>query len=78
MFTTIFRKSLFTIRSEVHADVKKKALCWTRYMSDNDVCWTRGRSQKKQASPFFRTFWFSGNRCSHIEGARHIAIPEVA
>lgn len=53
MFTTIFRKSLFTIRSEVHADVKKKALCLTRYMSDNDVCWTRGRSQKKQASSFF-------------------------
>ena len=53
MFTTIFRKSLFTIRSEVHADVKKKALCWTRYMSDNDICWTRGQSQKKQASFFY-------------------------
>ena len=41
--------------SEVNADVKKKALCWTRYMSDNDVCWTRGQSQKKRIlyTPFF-------------------------
>ena len=65
------------IMSEVNANVKKKVLCWTRYMSDNDVCWTRGQGQKKRVS-FFRTFWFCGNRCSHIEGARHIVIPEVS
>ena len=45
--------------SEVNADVKKKALCWTRYMSDNDVCWTRGQGQKKRVS-FLGRFGFVG------------------
>ena len=54
-----FRKSLFTIRSEVKADVKKKALCWTRCMSDNDVCWTRRQGQKKRVS-FLGRFGFLG------------------
>ena len=45
--------------SEVNADVKKKALCWTRYMSDNDVCWTWGQSQKKRVS-FLGRFGFVG------------------
>ena len=40
--------------SEVNVDVKKRALCWTRYMSDNNVCWTRGQGQKKRVSFFGR------------------------
>ena len=40
--------------SEVNVDVKKRALCWTRYMSDNNVCWTLGQGQKKRVSFFGR------------------------
>ena len=50
---------MFTIRSGVNADIKKKALCWTRYMSDNDVWWTRGQGQKKRVS-FLGRFGFVG------------------
>jgi hypothetical protein len=45
--------------SEVNVDVKKKALCWTRCMSDNEVCWTRGQGQKKRVS-FLGRFRFVG------------------
>ena len=62
--------------SEVNVDVKKRALCWTRYMSDNMFVGP-GDKAKRNGYPFW-TYCFIGNRCSHIEGARHIAIPEVS
>ena len=61
--------------SEVTADMKKKALCWTRYMSDSLL---DPGTRPKETGILFRLFWFCGDRCSHIEGARHIEIPEVS
>ena len=51
MVFTTRRKSLFTIMSEVNADVKKKALCWTRYMSDA-VFVGPGDKAKRNGYPF--------------------------
>ena len=35
-------------------------------------------TRPKETGILFWTYCFIGNRCSHIEGARHIAIPEVS
>ncbi len=76
VFITRYWWNLFTISSEVNADVRKR-LC-----VGPGVCLTTmfvgpGDKAKRNRYPF-RKFCFPGNRCSHIEGARHIAIPEVS
>ena len=68
---------MFTTRLEVNVVVKKKAcvesgVCLTTILLDPET------RPKETGILSFRTLWFSGNRYSYnIEGAGHIAIPEV-
>ncbi len=62
---------------EANAVMKKKTciepgVCLTAILLDPET------RPKETYIPAFRTFWFSGNRCSHnSDEAGHTAIPEV-
>ena len=67
----------------VHYYVGSKRRCEEKgFVLDPVYVWQRclldPGTRPKETGILFRTFWFCGNRCSHIEGARRIAIPEVS